>query len=164
MPELSDTFKPSDRRGVHLNMSINSIQEAKLLHISAVANLMYERAFEMTGDEKYAEEMYVLGFVHDIGYIFGAKGHAEAGGDLMTRVGFKYADAVSLHGEGDLDPDRLTQEVMLIQWCDMSVGPGGVRMSVAERLEDIGVRYGTDSKQYREAAKVAARLNENGMF
>ena len=145
-------------------MGIEHITDSKLHHIRAVAELMYERAFEMTGDEKYAEEMYVLGFVHDIGYIFGAKGHAEAGGGLMKRTNFKYADAVSLHGKDHPDPDQITQDVMLIQWCDMSVGPGGVKMSVAERIEDIRNRYGDDSEQYLGAKEIAKRLAENGMF
>ena len=125
---------------------------------------MYERAFSKTGDKDYAEKMYVLGFVHDIGYIFGSKGHAHAGGNLLDRCGFEYAQEVYLHGTGDPYPEQLSDELMLLQWCDMSVGPNGVRMTCVERLEDIGERYGLDSEQYLEAKMIIDRLAENGMY
>ena len=142
-------------------MPISPITEPKLSHISAVADLMYERALAATGDESYAEKMYVLGFVHDIGYIFGTAGHAEAGGELLARCSFEYADEVALHGSAD--PDQPTPELDLLQWCDMSVGPGGKRMTPAERLADIGERYGTDSEQYISAAIIIKRLANKGM-
>lgn len=142
-------------------MPITPITEPKLSHISAVADLMYERALAATGDQSYAEKMYVLGFVHDIGYVFGSKGHAEAGGALLAKCGFEFADEVSLHGTAD--PDQPSFELDLLQWCDMSVGPGGERMCFEERLEDIKIRYGEDSEQYTGAVEMTKRLATKGM-
>lgn len=145
-------------------MAIKKIGDNKLFHMRAVAELMYERAFEKTGDEEYAEDMYVVGLLHDIGYIFGSSEHGASGAALMARNGYSHCPAIRWHGKFDIPEEELTDEVLLMQWCDMSVRPGGKVVSCAERLEDIGERYGLDSKEYLTCRDICRRLAEHGMY
>ena len=140
------------------------ISDKKLLHMRSVAELMYERALEWTGDEEYAEEMYVLGLLHDVGYILGSDSHGAKGADILERGNYSHADAVRFHGKADVADEELTREVILLQWCDMSVLPGGRKVPVAERLEDVGARYGFDSGTYADSKAIAGRLAKHGLF
>ena len=146
-----------------LETTVFRISDNKLLHMRSVAELMYERALEWTNDEEYAQDMYLLGFLHDIGYLFGPDEHGASGAELLERNGYVGASSVRYHGKAQVPQDQWTQEVLLVQWCDMSVLPNGEKVSCSERLEDIGQRYGFDSSTYRACAEVCRRLAEHGL-
>ena len=145
-------------------MDAPHLTDRKILHIRRVAELMYERALEKTGDTAYAEDMYMLGLLHDIGYIYGADEHGASGSALSERNGYRYASEIRYHGKEAVPDEAMTDELMLLQWCDMSVMPGGIQVSCRERLEDIEKRYGRDSKQYRNSEAIIARLAANGLY
>lgn len=68
-----------------------------MAHNIGVAEYMRENA------EKYglpADEMYVMGLLHDIGYIKQHKGHEEYGAELLETMGLKprYVYAIKYHG------------------------------------------------------------------
>lgn len=140
------------------------IGESKILHMKAVAELMYERALDETGDEEYAEDMYVLGLLHDIGYLFGSDEHGASGAALMERNGYTRSNEIRYHGKPEVPEGAFTPELELVQWCDMSVLPNGEKVSCAERLEDVGRRYGFGSHVYENCAEICGRLAERGRF
>ena len=128
--------------------------DRKLLHMHGVGRYMFDHA-EDYGLEP--DKMYVLGLLHDIGYLFGSADHAVNGARLLESVGFNYSQEVSWHGTAPLDYLRLTdvseppKELVLLWEADLSVGPDGKEIGFQRRLEDIAVRYGTDSINYRIA-------------
>ena len=64
------------------------IDENRLKHIYAVAKLMEENA-EKHGLDK--QEMFMLGFLHDIGYEFGgSEEHHVVGAAMLEKENYKY--------------------------------------------------------------------------
>ena len=80
------------------------INRYKMAHIISVAERMREKAddFGLDGDE-----MYVLGFLHDIGYLHGRAGHEEYGADLLLKFGLgSYYDLIIREHGKDLETVR----------------------------------------------------------
>ena len=138
----------------------------KIKHSASVAEYMSENATKYGLDR---EEMYVLGLLHDIGYLFGQRDHAEDGDHLLCQFGFartKYAGLVALH---DTNPYKIHQdyyhtevspELFLLQQADMTVDALGNFMGFDKRLKEIGKRYGEDSKAYETAKAIVKYQKE----
>lgn len=98
--------------------------------------------------------MYLLGLVHDIGYIYGAKGHGKAGGKLLHEQGYKLARCVSWHGETPMNymnlnlVDEPPIELILLWMADYSISTEGEYIGYDARLADIKERYGELSIDY----------------
>ena len=107
-----------------------------------------EIALALTGDKSFAEEMFIAGLLHDVGYAFAdARTHGAAGGKVLERCGFKYADAVFKHGSGE----SLSLVEAIINLADMTTSKTGEQVSMERRLAEIEKRFGADSIQYRLA-------------
>ena len=65
----------------------------RLNHMHKVAEVLYNISPE---DKK--EEMYVLGFLHDIGYLYSTDHHSKSGANLLKLVGYKYWKEIKYHG------------------------------------------------------------------
>ena len=127
------------------------IAENKIKHSRAVAELMYSLA-----SEEKKEQMYILGLLHDVGYMFGHNNHNKNGGNLLKESGYQYWQEVFYHG--DCQPPYSSYELDLRNYADMPIGPDGTHIGFAKRLEDIEIRYGTDSKEYQNASTNIKRL------
>lgn len=132
------------------------ISEDRIKHMHGVAEYMYRNA------NKYGlnpEEMYILGLLHDIGYLRGKLDHEVNGAKVSMKSDYKYSSLISWHGTTPLDYMRLRdcsiedipKELILLWEADLSVNSLGYEVSFNERLKDIGLRYGFDSIQYRLA-------------
>lgn len=101
------------------------------------------------------EEMFYLGFVHDVAYEFvdDQTLHEHTGGELLKDMGFKYWKEVYYHG--DPDSGYSSPELILLNWADLTTGPNGEDMTMSERLQDIADRYGDSSMQYENAKKLS---------
>lgn len=130
----------------------------KIMHSASVAQHMSENATKYGLDR---EEMYVLGLLHDIGYLFGQRDHAEDGDRLLREFGLtgKYAGFIALH---DTNPFELKKQygehinpvLFLLQQADMTVDALGNFVGFDKRLKEIGRRYGEDSKAYETAKAI----------
>ena len=125
---------------------MTEINNNKKMHMFGVAEFMYKEA------PKYglkSEVMYVLGLLHDIGYIYdGWHNHEENGKELMNSLGFKYADAIGLHGI-DIDEDTsLSKETMLLIAADSCVDYEGNIGSYESRRKDIELRYDESDRDF----------------
>lgn len=131
------------------------ISDNKLRHMRAVAETMRDTALAngMTDDE--ADGMYLLGLVHDIGYIHGAKGHSDTGADILENAGYPLAQAVRDHGSPREDPPR---ELVMLWHADMTCDSVGRRIPYDGRLADIVRRYGRDSSQAQNATLIVGFL------
>lgn len=126
---------------------LGSLSEYKLMHCKGVADYMYKNAI---GDISYKEQMYTLGLLHDIGYIKGkAEGHAKAGGEILNLCHYTYWKEVYWHGS--IDTNYSSKELDLLNEADLQIDYMGNLIGFDARLEDIKVRYGSESKQYKNA-------------
>lgn len=134
------------------------ISSDRMNHILAVANKMREIAKNQPDFAGLEEEMFILGFLHDVGYAFAEvqKEHAHLGGEKLKLQGYKYWQEVFHHGSPQNEYN--SQELMLLNYVDMTTSPNGKSITIKERIEDIEKRYGSDSIQAKEAIIVAEKL------
>ena len=124
----------------------------RLLHSAGVAVYMSEHAAKYGIDPETA---YIVGLLHDIGYIGGRDGHENRGANLLANLGVRadIADAIRPHGNfGDIDPGSVSNLFLLLIEADTQIDGQGAFVGFDGRLEDVGRRYGYDSENYREAA------------
>lgn len=135
------------------------ISNNKTQHSLAVAKKMKKMAESMLPPPKETcQDMFLLGYLHDIGYEFVDKPeeHAKIGGELLRSQGYKYWKEVYCHG--DPNTDYSSDALTLLNIADLSVDAQGRDVGVEARLEDIKNRYGEDSKQFLEAEMLAKKI------
>lgn len=132
------------------------ITENRMKHSLGVAKKMYEMTEGR--NEEHRRAMYTLGLLHDIGYAFAKAGekHNKVGGEMLREQGYKYWREVQTHGE--VDVETMSEEWILLNRADLQVESAGVDVGVERRLEDIGERYGEESKEYIDAKMLAERI------
>lgn len=135
------------------------MDENRLRHCHGVGVKASELGRVLFGwpDEK-CQEMFVMGYLHDIGYQFAHKQseHEELGGDLLRSLGFTYWAEIFNHG----NPDSAYQsnELLVLNLADMLTSKDGSATTVPARLDDIASRYGVESTQYVAAKRLAEVL------
>lgn len=150
-----ESVDPSDS----LTTDYIGIDDNRLRHMREVGLVSAEIATDIFGwSIQRCRQMFLLGFIHDVGYQFSIDQteHEEIGGHLLKEAGFKYASAVSEHGDPDVK--HMSTELLILNIADMSVNRTGNRVSFSERLEDILNRYGQDSVQYRKAKSLVSAI------
>ena len=159
-------------------MFIKELPNYVVVHSVGVAKFMAEWASLHPKEGLMPDEMYILGLLHDIGKIYPAnfdmntgkekpnvngniyKGHAHKGGSLLSDLGFHFAKEVEHHG--DSDSYFFSVKLLLLNLADLSVNGEGNIISIKERIDDVGVRYGLDSEEYRHCINVVGRLEGLG--
>lgn len=136
------------------------LSENKIKHVHAVAEYMYDHAKEYDLDP---EKMYIVGLLHDIGYIGTKKGHSEYGADLLARIGFdeRMSYAIRNHGS-DLSTIDVTQELLLLVKADLQIDYEGEFVGFEARIEGIKIRYGEESNVYKRVKGTEKYLREKG--
>ena len=138
------------------------ISDDRMLHSLRVAQKLQKAAEEMPNIYgAFADEMFLLGLLHDIGYEFtaDAEQHAQVGGEFLRRQGFKLWKEVYYHGNPRCRFH--SAELDLLNRADMTVDHCGKEVTIEERLADIANRHGKDSAQYRTAVEMAAKLSSS---
>ena len=147
------------------------ISNERLAHMVGVAEYMYTNASKYNLD---SEKMYVLGLLHDIGYISGDKnGHEEYGAELLKNCfpssESNFLKIIEIH---DITPqeymeinnckkDDIPKELLLLLESDMMVDLSGEAVGFDKRLEAIKNHYGEDSSPYRICYETIKWLKEN---
>lgn len=141
-----------------------TITEDKMAHCKAVAEHMKKVAKIQGKDDLTADIYYVVGLLHDIGYLRGKKEHEINGAVILKAMGMKdeYAQAILNHGANPytLKINEQTDILIALQDADMSVDKYGRDAGFKKRLEDIKLRYGADSEAYDTATKTVQFLKE----
>jgi hypothetical protein len=108
--------------------------------------------------ETKCEEMFTLGYLHDIGYEFSnqSEDHPKIGGTLLKNQGYKYWREVFHHGA--INGAYSSNELDLLNMADLTINSHGENVGVEQRLLDIKSRYGSDSHQYLNATTLAKRI------
>lgn len=141
-----------------------TITEDKIAHCKAVAEHMKKVARIQGKDDLTADIYYVVGLLHDIGYLRGRKEHEINGAVILKAMGMKdeYVQTILNHGTNPytLKINEQTDILIALQDADMSVDKYGRDAGFKKRLEDIKLRYGADSEAYDTATKTVQFLKE----
>ena len=134
------------------------MDEDRLKHSIAVARKMVEIGKEFRLDEKELQDLFLLGFNHDIGYEFDMAKHEETGGEILKRNNFKYWEEVFHHGHPESEYESLYLDIL--NMADMQVDKFGQDVGYDSRLEDIKGRYGEDSPIYEKCEMLVRSVKE----
>lgn len=135
------------------------MDEDRLKHSIAVARKMVEigRRYNLSEDE--LQDLFVLGFLHDIGYEFAKNSyHGHIGGEMLKRNNYKYWEEIYYHGSLKTQYSSLFLDIL--NQADMQIDKFGNDVGFDKRLEDIKSRYGEESKVYKDVLKLVSRLRE----
>lgn len=145
------------------------ISENRLHHLLGVARECYQIAKEEGYDEDFCQKMFVIGFLHDIGYEFSQRRekHPEVSahllelfmGNMQTLEESNSYEAIKLHGKY---PERETDEWRILNKADLTIDCKGCRVDVEQRLKGIKARYGADSGEYMAACSCAYLVGLTG--
>lgn len=141
------------------------ITSSRWQHILAVARKCKEFAGKFkSGDNKFAEDMFLLGMLHDMGYEFMESNgnHAHIGGEILKRNNYQFWSEVSLHGDETVK--NMSDELFILNCADMSTGPNGENFTFDERLEEIASRFGKDTDAYKKCVIEAENLRSDKRY
>lgn len=132
----------------------------RLKHSISVARKMVEigKAYNLTDNE--LQELFVLGYNHDIGYEFSNNGinHNIIGGTILKNSGYKHWKEIYYHG--NINDEYKSLYLTILNQADMQVDKYGNDVGYEERLEDIKNRYGEKSIVYINAEELIKKLKE----
>lgn len=113
---------------------------------------------------QYAEDMFLLGIMHDLGYEFieSNASHAAIGGEILKRSGYQYWKEVTQHGDETVDD--MTDELFILNCADMSTGPNGEDFTFDERLKEIAQRFGKDADAYKKCVVEVEKLRADKRY
>ena len=140
-------------------MSIG-ISEDRLHHILGVARKAYSIAKDMGYNERQCQKMFMLGWLHDVGYEFSEKQdeHPVISAKLIELVGDiepVNIHAIKKHGKYT---EHETKEWQILNMADMLTDSSGNDVTVSKRLDDIKERYGEYSDQYLTACDICYQI------
>ena len=128
----------------------------RLRHMRGVAEQAYRITYQCGFGEEQARKMFVLGFLHDIGYgIAEPDRHAEAGGEVLEECGYAFSGEIAAHGDPSAE---LTNPLVILDVADLTVDSHGNPVTISERIADIRERHGWDSEVTRISEQVITRL------
>ena len=126
------------------------IDENRLSHSLAVARKMVEIGKRYNLNEEQLQELFTLGYNHDIDYEFGNnESHRIIGGSILKASNFKYWQEVYYHGE--ITSEYHSMYLDILNQADMQIDKYGNDVGYEKRLEDIKAIYGEDSNIYKKA-------------
>ena len=126
----------------------------RIKHSLSVANKMIEIGKQKGLNDIQLQELFVLGYNHDIGYEFCTDNlkHNIIGGEILKNNGYKYWQEVYYHGNPDADYNSLFLKIL--NMADMQIDKYGNDVGYEKRLEDIKYRYGENSKPYTCSSRI----------
>ena len=135
------------------------MDENRLRHSLAVGRKMVKIGKMQGFDDDELQELFILGYNHDIGYEFGENiNHAKIGGEVLKNSGYKYWREVYYHG--DINSSYESSFLDILNLADMQIDKDGREVGFGKRLEDIGKRYGFKSDVYVSASILIEKLKE----
>lgn len=138
---------------------MNGLKENRLRYIVGVARKCYSLALERGHDEDFAKKMFMIGYLHDVGYEFTERnyGHPEESASLAKLIGCStdVVQTIEKHGKYGNTND---EEYVILNTADMLIDKDGNEVDVYERLEDIKKRYGEWSDTYLTACDICYSL------
>ena len=139
------------------------ISEDRQKHIFKVAEFLKNYALNSGKSNLEAEELYVLGLLHDIGYEFAEekdyKNHNIIGGEILKNLGYKHYKEVYYHGV--INSPYQSEYLNLLNFADMHIDSEGNYVSFDRRLQEISERYGIPVEKL-DSTPLVKELREKG--
>ena len=137
------------------------MDQDRLKHSIAVARKMVEIGKKYNLDDEQLKELFLLGYIHDIGYEFANnennENHRIIGGNILKQSNYKYWQEVYYHGEIEYEYNSLYLDIL--NKADMQIDKFGNDVGYDKRLEDIKNRYGKESIIYKKVEKLIEHIN-----
>ena len=143
--------------------SIFMITNEHIAHSVGVARYMHTHANEY---DLPKNQMFVLGLLHDIGYIVSDTDHEAAGYHLLAELGFTFADIIAWQGMPPeyylraTDNKSLPKELELLYEAELATSKVGSVISLEEKFKEIASTYGTASRELHNARTTAKWLQD----
>ena len=130
----------------------------RLKHSLAVANKMVKIGQEKGFNDIQLQELFVLGYNHDIGYRFATdkSKHNIVGGEILKSANYKYWQEIYNHGNPSTNYSSVYLDIL--NQADMQIDKYGNDIGYEKRLEDIKNRYGENSEVYNKCCKLVAKI------
>ena len=125
------------------------MDEDRAKHSLSVAKKMVEIGKRKNLGKEQLDELFMLGYVHDIGYQYIDEkhpSHNEEGAKKLKEAGYKYWQEVKYHGM--INVDYHSEYLDILNEADMQIDKYGNDVGFDKRLEDIKGRYGENSRVY----------------
>ena len=133
------------------------IDNDRVRHSLAVAKKMIEIGKEYNLNDNELQDLFLLGFNHDIGYEYeDNSNHGHIGGEILNRNNYKYWKEIYYHGNINTEYKSLFLEIL--NKADMQIDKYGNDVGYDKRLEDIKNRYGENSTTYKNAEILISKL------
>lgn len=165
------------------NKQYIGISEDGLHHILGVARKAYDIAKEEGYNEDFCRKMFMIGWVHDVGFEFSEtyKEHPRVSSEMLYQlicmrnkfdmdVPIRTNHAIWYHGQFPEIGDDTTQaarvslvtndEWRILNMADMQVDSKGNEVSVTEKLSEIKDKYGEGSEQYKTACEICVAIQK----
>lgn len=134
------------------------ISTDRLFHILAVARKAYALSKSLGYDEAFARKLFMLGWLHDVGYEFNSKSnHAEESYNLVNLL-VEDSIAIKAIKEHGKYPSDFSDEYKILNMADMLVDSKGNEVDVTYRLNEIKEKYGEHSDEYLTSCDICFRL------
>lgn len=131
----------------------------KLRHSLGVAKACQQYGREMHKSEEYCDALFVMGFLHDIGYEKSPDTcHPSVGGSMIESF-IKHPEmleAIKTHGKKF---ENLNTIDTILNMSDLTVSYNGKPCTVHERLEGIKESCGEDSEHFKNAMLLVKALD-----
>ena len=130
----------------------------RIKHSYSVALKMQKIGKSMNLTKEQIEELFILGFNHDIGYQFTNDNttHNIIGGEILKQSNYKYWKEVYYHGEINITYKSLYLDILNL--ADMQIDKLGNDVGFDKRLLDIKSRYGNESIVYKKCSILIDQL------
>ena len=137
------------------------ISENKLKHSLGVARACQQYGKDRGLDEEYCDALFVMGFLHDIGYEKSPDtNHPSVSFDMISSF-MKHPEmleAIRVHGK---KYESLSVVDEILNMADLTVSYNGEPCTVWSRLEGIKEHCGVDSDHYKNAMLIVNALGIN---
>lgn len=130
----------------------------RIKHSYSVALKMQEIGKSLNLTEEQINELFILGFNHDIGYQFvnDNEYHNKIGGEILKQSNYKYWKEVYYHGEINTTYNSLYLDILNL--ADMQIDKSGNDVGFDKRLIDIKNRYKEESIIYKKCYTLIEQL------
>lgn len=139
------------------------ISESRMKHILGVARKCYSLAKAEGFDEDKCRRMFMLGYLHDVGYEFANSrdDHAVTSVNLINSIGNTDRECIIaiLHHGSMVELAEQSDEWRILIIADMTVDHNGNDIDADTRLEGIKKNYGAESRQYINSYNVCKYLD-----
>lgn len=137
----------------------------RMMHNVEVARKCYDIAKRDGYPETFCKKMWMIGYIHDVGYEFTSDytKHAAMTMEVLNAFDPVFNDSCALHSLALHDKANPGSTVNSVEWrilctANLTTNTNGQTIDASVRIHDLLECYGELSPEYRSALKTAQQL------